>query len=130
MNCFSLTVAGEEKIPLVLVGNKADLLEERKVTLEQIAQSKLQHMNDCPYIETSAMFNRNVVKLFLELFQVTKHTLYFSLSLSPSYFNSFQIRSPLSFQIRSLLSFLFFSSFFTSVPWLFRKKKQQQQKQH
>ena len=54
---------------MVLVGNKADI-EERKVPIELIAQTKSQHMNDCPYIETSAMFNRNVVKLFLELFTV------------------------------------------------------------
>lgn len=69
----SYICVGDDGVPMVLVGNKADLLEDRKVTLELIAQNKLQFMNDCPYIETSAMFNRNIVTLFLELFKVRGH---------------------------------------------------------
>lgn len=53
---------------MVLVGNKSDLA--RQVTLEMVLDAKARHMNDCPYIETSAKFNLNVVKLFIELLQV------------------------------------------------------------
>ena len=56
---------------MVLVGNKSDLA--RQVTVETVLETKARHMNDCPYIETSAKFNLNVVKLFIELLQVSSY---------------------------------------------------------
>jgi len=54
---------------MVLVGNKSDL--PRQVTLETVLQTKAEVMNNSvPYIETSAKFNLNVIKLFIELLQV------------------------------------------------------------
>ena len=53
---------------MVLVGNKSDLA--RQVSLETVLQTKAELLNNCPYIETSAKFNLNVIKLFIELLQV------------------------------------------------------------
>lgn len=53
---------------MVLVGNKSDL--QRQVSLEVVLQSKADRLDNCPYIETSAKFNLNVIKLFIELLQV------------------------------------------------------------
>jgi len=60
-------VRGGSEFPIVLVGNKSDL--PRQVPLETIIQTKAEYMNNCPYIETSAKYNLNVIKLFIELLQ-------------------------------------------------------------
>ena len=57
---------------MVLVGNKSDL--PRQVSLETVLQTKAERLNNCPYIETSAKFNLNVIKLFIELLQVSRLT--------------------------------------------------------
>lgn len=62
--------AGGSEVPIVLVGNKSDL--SRQVSLENVLQTKAEFMNNCPYIETSAKFNLNVIKLFIELLQVSQ----------------------------------------------------------
>jgi Ras-related protein Ral-A len=54
-------VKGEDYIPFILVGNKADLDAKRKVTLEE-AQGRAQQWN-VPYVETSAKTRANVDKV-------------------------------------------------------------------
>jgi predicted GTPase len=68
INYFVFTLTGGCDAPIVLVGNKSDLA--RQVSLERVLQTKQEVMNNCPYIETSAKFNLNVIKLFIELLQV------------------------------------------------------------
>ena len=66
---FCLSLSGGCDAPIVLVGNKSDLA--RQVSLETVLKTKSEVMNNCPYIETSAKFNLNVIKLFIELLQVS-----------------------------------------------------------
>lgn len=58
-------VKGSERIPMILVGNKADLGHQREVPLEEGA-SLAQHWG-CPYLETSAKSTQNVNELFIEI---------------------------------------------------------------
>jgi len=55
-----------EKLPIVLVGNKCDLQDDRKVTIQQ-AQDFAKSIK-APYYETSALtdFNGNVKTVFQE----------------------------------------------------------------
>eukprot|EP01111_Echinosteliopsis_oligospora_P018283 TRINITY_DN8282_c0_g3_i2.p1 TRINITY_DN8282_c0_g3~~TRINITY_DN8282_c0_g3_i2.p1 ORF type:complete len:191 (-),score=46.42 TRINITY_DN8282_c0_g3_i2:77-649(-) len=54
-----------EKVPMVLIGNKCDLINERQVsTLEA---TELAKSFKCQYIETSAKNNHNVQEAFFEL---------------------------------------------------------------
>lgn len=66
-----LRVKGDDYIPFVLVGNKADLAEaRRRVSLEEAqglaAQWKV------PYVETSAKTRMNVDKIFYDLMREVK----------------------------------------------------------
>ena len=56
---------GKEKVPFILVGNKCDLEDNRKVSTEK-AQSQAEKW-DVPYIETSAKTRDNVDKIFFDL---------------------------------------------------------------
>lgn len=56
-------------MPIVLVGNKSDLEASRQVPLDLIETTRQERMGGCPYVETSAKYNRNVGKLFLELLE-------------------------------------------------------------
>ncbi|KAK7793187.1 hypothetical protein R5R35_012831 [Gryllus longicercus] len=60
-----LRVKNDENIPFLLVGNKSDLDEKRKVTLAE-ANSRAQQWN-VPYVETSAKTRENVDKVFYDL---------------------------------------------------------------
>ena len=86
-----IKIRGNINVPVVLVGNKADLECDRQVEHESVGQTKLELMNNCPYIETryarhldslylwlinpllsryhSAKYNQNVARLFMELLQ-------------------------------------------------------------
>ena len=67
-----LRVKHAETIPFVLVGNKCDLIERRK-----ISQSQAQHQADSwnvPYLETSAKTRENVDKAFFELMREMRST--------------------------------------------------------
>ncbi|KAF9975497.1 hypothetical protein BGZ73_000849 [Actinomortierella ambigua] len=58
-------VLDDEKIPFILVGNKADLGQLRKVSFEE-ASAKAAEWN-CPYIETSAKTRLNVEEVYTML---------------------------------------------------------------
>lgn len=66
-NCFLsyreqiLRVKNDENIPFLLVGNKSDLQEKRKVSLAE-AQARSQQWG-VPYVETSAKTKENVDKV-------------------------------------------------------------------
>ncbi|RWS12449.1 ras-related protein Ral-A-like isoform X2 [Dinothrombium tinctorium] len=60
-----LRVKGDENIPFLLVGNKADLEEKRRVTFEEA--QKLADQWKVPYIETSAKTRSNVDRIFFDL---------------------------------------------------------------
>ncbi|KAF6209871.1 hypothetical protein GE061_015624 [Apolygus lucorum] len=60
-----LRVKNDENIPFFLVGNKGDLDEKRKVTLNE-AQGRAQSWG-VPYVETSAKTRDNVDKVFFDL---------------------------------------------------------------
>ncbi|KAK2576081.1 hypothetical protein KPH14_007417 [Odynerus spinipes] len=60
-----LRVKNDENIPFLLVGNKSDLQEKRKVSLEE-AQARSQQWG-VPYVETSAKTKENVDKVFFDL---------------------------------------------------------------
>ncbi|KZC14808.1 Ras-related protein Ral-a [Dufourea novaeangliae] len=60
-----LRVKNDENIPFLLVGNKSDLQEKRKVSLAE-AQSRSQQWG-VPYVETSAKTKENVDKVFFDL---------------------------------------------------------------
>ena len=54
--------SGDKGISIVLVGNKCDLEEERKVTVE-MGEEKARNLN-CPFFETSALSNTQIEKIF------------------------------------------------------------------
>lgn len=58
-----LRVKNDENIPFLLVGNKSDLQEKRKVSLAE-ANARSQQWG-VPYVETSAKTRENVDKVFL-----------------------------------------------------------------
>ncbi|KAG0055844.1 hypothetical protein BGZ83_007277 [Gryganskiella cystojenkinii] len=58
-------VLGDDKIPFILVGNKADLSHLRKVNRDEAAARAAEW--DCPYIETSAKTRHNVEEVYTAL---------------------------------------------------------------
>lgn len=57
-----LRVKNDENIPFLLVGNKCDLNDKRKVPLAE-CQSRAQQWGGVPYVETSAKTRENVDKV-------------------------------------------------------------------
>ena len=57
-----------KKIPIILVGNKKDLKEERIISEEE--GKKLAKENDFLFFETSAKTGENVNKIFQSLFEI------------------------------------------------------------
>ncbi|KAG8239110.1 hypothetical protein J437_LFUL018368 [Ladona fulva] len=60
-----LRVKNDENIPFLLVGNKSDLEDKRKVSVQE-AQARSRQWN-VPYVETSAKTRENVDKVFFDL---------------------------------------------------------------
>lgn len=60
-----LRVKNDETIPFVLVGNKCDLTEKRRVS-QAAAQDRASSWK-VPYVETSAKTRENVDKVFFDL---------------------------------------------------------------
>ena len=54
-----------EELPIVLVANKSDLVEERRVSEEE--GTRLAEKVGCPFFETSAQLGTNVEDAFLQL---------------------------------------------------------------
>jgi Ras-related protein Ral-A len=65
-----LRVKDDENIPFLLVGNKCDLENNRKVSQDE-ANAKAAEWN-VPYVETSAKTNVNVDKVFFDLMKEIK----------------------------------------------------------
>eukprot|EP01125_Pyxidicula_operculata_P004195 TRINITY_DN1616_c0_g1_i2.p1 TRINITY_DN1616_c0_g1~~TRINITY_DN1616_c0_g1_i2.p1 ORF type:complete len:122 (+),score=19.95 TRINITY_DN1616_c0_g1_i2:487-852(+) len=59
-----LQIKKTQRVPIVLVGNKTDLLEERVVSEEE-AIYLAKSFGQCPYVETSAKLKQSVDKPFL-----------------------------------------------------------------
>lgn len=59
-------IKNDSKVPLVLVGNKADL-EENRVVSHQRAVATAQSWGNKPYFETSAKRRNNVDEVFVDL---------------------------------------------------------------
>eukprot|EP01121_Diplochlamys_sp_Union-15-3_P013890 TRINITY_DN4375_c0_g1_i2.p1 TRINITY_DN4375_c0_g1~~TRINITY_DN4375_c0_g1_i2.p1 ORF type:complete len:174 (+),score=44.67 TRINITY_DN4375_c0_g1_i2:50-571(+) len=68
-----LRIKDLDKVPLVLVGNKADLEEERQVTVAEGEEKAKGY--DCPFFETSAKTRVNVENGFFQLVREIKKTL-------------------------------------------------------
>jgi len=54
--------SGEKDISIILIGNKCDLENERKVTVE-MGENKAKNLN-CPFFETSALNNIHIEDVF------------------------------------------------------------------
>ncbi|KAH0565139.1 hypothetical protein GP486_001472 [Trichoglossum hirsutum] len=61
-----IRIRDDENVPLVIVGNKSDLEEDRAVTRAR-AFSVSQHWGNAPYYETSARRRANVDEVFVDL---------------------------------------------------------------
>nr|XP_023659918.1 ras-related protein Rap-1A-like isoform X2 [Paramormyrops kingsleyae] len=61
-----LRVKDTEDVPMILVGNKCDLEEERVVGKEQ-GHSLAQQWNHCAFLESSAKSKINVLDIFFDL---------------------------------------------------------------
>lgn len=57
-----LNFSGTDWVPMVLVGNKKDLQNQRQVTTEEVKE--LAQQWNCQWVETSAKTNENIGKLF------------------------------------------------------------------
>ncbi|XP_035204360.1 ras-related protein Rap-1b-like, partial [Stegodyphus dumicola] len=57
------------RVPVILVGNKTDLEEERQVTPQMVQDALKDQSKVCKYLETSAKYNVNVARLFIELLE-------------------------------------------------------------
>ena len=56
---------GEDQIPTILIGNKADLHDEIKINYEDLEDSVIPYFNPLKYLETSAYLNQNIHEAFL-----------------------------------------------------------------
>ncbi|KAF2083960.1 putative ras small monomeric GTPase [Saccharata proteae CBS 121410] len=61
-----IRIKDDERVPIVLVGNKSDLEEDRAVTRSR-AFAVSQAWGSCPYYETSARRRANVDEVFVDL---------------------------------------------------------------
>ncbi|XP_044516853.1 ras-related protein Rap-1b-like isoform X3 [Gracilinanus agilis] len=61
-----LDTAGTDDVPMILVGNKCDLEDERVVGKEQ-GQNLARQWNNCAFLESSAKSKINVNEIFYDL---------------------------------------------------------------
>lgn len=71
--CKFLDIApsGTKNIPVVVVGNKVDLDDERQIQYEDAKNWVSTSMANAAYLETSAKYNINVKELFKQLLVCT-----------------------------------------------------------
>eukprot|EP00042_Codosiga_hollandica_P034264 m.238912 g.238912 ORF g.238912 m.238912 type:complete len:207 (-) comp54363_c2_seq14:209-829(-) len=67
---LALRVKDKSKFPMVVVGNKSDLVSERVISTTEA--SALAEKIGCPYIETSAKEARNIEEVFFEMVRVIR----------------------------------------------------------
>uniref|UniRef100_A0A7S4KJT7 small monomeric GTPase n=1 Tax=Paramoeba aestuarina TaxID=180227 RepID=A0A7S4KJT7_9EUKA len=67
-----LRVKDEDYVPMVLVGNKCDLLDDRQVTLEEGRETA--SIFTCPFFETSASLGVNCEASFFDLVREIRKT--------------------------------------------------------
>ncbi|KAL9964861.1 hypothetical protein ACROYT_G028562 [Oculina patagonica] len=67
-----LRVKNSDTVPLILVGNKSDMFDEREVSADEA--KLLAEEWDCPHFETSAKNNSNVDEVFAEIVRRMKTT--------------------------------------------------------
>ena len=73
-----IRIKDDENVPLVIVGNKSDLEEDRAVSRARAFQIS-QHWGNAPYYETSARRRANVDEVFVDLCrQIIRKDLYLS----------------------------------------------------
>jgi len=63
-----LRVKGNEPVPFILVGNKADLAHRRRVSYEDA--QRLANYWQCPYVETSAKTRMNLDRIFYDIMRM------------------------------------------------------------
>lgn len=66
--CEEIKNAGAKNLPMILVGNKADLLSKRQVSYEE-GQSKAKHMN-IPFLEISVKTNVDISIIFSTIIDI------------------------------------------------------------
>jgi len=62
----------EERIPIIIIGNKSDLISEVGETIKKNEPNSLAEKENSIYIETSAKTGENVEKAFLKLTQLMR----------------------------------------------------------
>ena len=67
-----IRVKDSENVPIILVGNKCDLVDSRAVTTDQGAQ--LAEQFHCKFLEASACTKQNVNEIFHELVREIRKT--------------------------------------------------------
>lgn len=79
------------EVPIMLAGNKNDLVDEREVSMEEGKKMADEWM--CGFIETSAKENTNIKDLFQELLQMDSNHLFATLNRSQTANKSFRLLS-------------------------------------
>ncbi|XP_064620703.1 ras-related protein Rap-1b-like [Lineus longissimus] len=65
-------IKGRGKVPMVLVGNKSDLNQNREVDMDRARQLSVDSL-ECAHLETSAKYGLNINSLFTELLSAAMH---------------------------------------------------------
>ena len=60
-----ISKTGDKSLSIILIGNKCDLEDERKVTIE-MGENKARDLN-CPFFETSALNNIHIEEVFQKI---------------------------------------------------------------
>lgn len=89
-----IRIKDDEKVPLVIVGNKSDLEEDRQVP-RSTAFSLSKEWGNAPYYETSARRRANVSEVFVDLCrQIIRKDIEQSPENNKEYANSLYSRKP------------------------------------
>eukprot|EP00026_Physarum_polycephalum_P014094 Phypoly_transcript_14568.p1 GENE.Phypoly_transcript_14568~~Phypoly_transcript_14568.p1 ORF type:complete len:173 (+),score=18.95 Phypoly_transcript_14568:223-741(+) len=64
-----LRIKGVDEVPMILVGNKSDL-EEQRVIPREYGVELAKKLGNVPFLETSAKFNLNITEIFTTLARI------------------------------------------------------------